>query len=1168
MKQRTSQDHHDSVRSSNVPKQRVPDNRSATQAPRSQDRQTERNRLFGQQPNDQARREPQAHRVAMPSFGSDGQQNQASESGTAGWGMGDAGIKPLQYQNPSQEDSTENFAARRQQTRSRRFNESGSVDPPPSPRAFSENSSFEPPNQRQQDASASIDDILDIERKWGASPPPPPPPRSRDRRRGDRSFVPSVNQDPFWSDSPNDQPLRDRNSFPPERRRPARPFSESNSEDEIQEGSKYRATPFDPSELQRSQSSYDDRQADSWQHLPRRRSDPPPPASSQPRQQQFRRQSNYFDDSDHVDRQFREHQRQRDAQSRQRFPPVSQAPQGYSNPNIQTATAAASEEFIMGPARSGLKCARCLQPGHTARECTGPVKCKLCGEVGHFAEHCSARQMQQGDRRTASPFGQAPREEQRRPPIRQGWGDAPRTDNDVGPFGVHPRQRTREPFEAERPAAAPRQSPFDDMPARKLFEGSPFDDTPPRKPFEEPAPTVRASQEPQDATDEAEAEASERLAKRSRRGFVDAAEAVEEVPERKQKKGGRRVIEREDDEQADEGEYLREQRAARKSARKAAQKAGKAAFQRDNSTPVNLPEFVSISQLAQTLGVRYEAFTERLEELGYGEDVFPGKILNREISGMIAMEYNFEPIFEGSAASEGEDRDLTARPEVEDKTFLPTRPPVVTIMGHVDHGKTTILDYLRKSSVAAGEAGGITQHIGAFSVPLSATGRTITFLDTPGHAAFLAMRQRGANVTDIVILVVAADDSVKPQTLESIRCAREAGVPMIVAINKVDKEEADVQRVKQDLARNGVEIEDFGGDTQVVCVSGKTGQGMEELEEAAVTLSEILDHRAETDGNVEGWVLEATTKRNGRVATVLVKRGTLRSGAVIVAGKTWARVRTLRNEAGVTVQEIGPGMPVEVDGWKDQPVAGDEVLQASGEQEASTVVEYRVEVEERGKTAQDMEAINEARRLEQEKRAREKAAERATGTETTPQPAPTPKQETTTGQIQVPFLIKADVSGSAEAVSAYIPSLTSPLITPQILLSGVGPIHQSDIELASAAQGHIVAFNLPPNNDMKGLAESKGIKVLENNVIYRVLDQVKEVLELRLPPVVSQRVLGEAEISAAFEISLGGRKTMKIAGCKVRNGGVSRGSRVRVTRAGEKVYDGKLLLDPTAPLRI
>lgn len=496
-------------------------------------------------------------------------------------------------------------------------------------------------------------------------------------------------------------------------------------------------------------------------------------------------------------------------------------------------------------------------------------------------------------------------------------------------------------------------------------------------------------------------------------------------------------------------------------------------------------------------------------------------------------------------------------------------------MGHVDHGKTTILDYLRHASVAAGEAGGITQHIGAFSVPLSSGERTVTFLDTPGHAAFLAMRQRGANVTDIVVLVVAADDSVKPQTLESLRCAREAGVPILVAVNKVDKEGADVQRVKQDLARHGVEIEDFGGEVQVVEVSGKTGQGMEGLEEAVVTLADVMDVRGEVGEGVavEGWVLEATTKSHGRVATVLVKRGVVRPGTVLVVGKTWARVRTLRNERGEVVESVGPGMPVEVDGWREQAVAGDEVLQAPSEQKAGSVVDYRLQKEGREKMEVDMEAINEARRAEQAKRAETVAAKAkakasrfaayADAVEgVSDEAAEVSKTEAADVQddkpthIAVPFLIKADVSGSAEAVAAYIPSLTSPLVSPHILSSSVGPIHESDIDLASAAQGHIIAFNLPSNEAMKGAAEARGVKVLENNVIYRVLDDVKEVLEARLPPIVTQRVLGEAEVGAAFEIGLGGRKSLRIAGCKVRNGVVGMRARVRVVRGGERVYDG------------
>jgi translation initiation factor IF-2 len=392
---------------------------------------------------------------------------------------------------------------------------------------------------------------------------------------------------------------------------------------------------------------------------------------------------------------------------------------------------------------------------------------------------------------------------------------------------------------------------------------------------------------------------------------------------------------------------------------------------------------------------------------------------------------------------------------------------------------------------------------------------------------------------------------------------------MLVAINKCDKESADVQRVKQDLARHGVEIEDFGGDTQVVQVSGKTGLGMGELEEAAVTLSEILDHRADTEGAVEGWVLEATTKPAGRVATVLVRRGTLRQGAVLVAGKTWARVRALRNEAGVAITWAGPGMPVEVDGWRDQPAAGDEVLQAPTEQKATSVVEYRLEKVEREKTAEDMEVINEARRVQSEKREQEKAAaqkakqregsEDGTAAATAEEEAaPAQPTATTSGRIEVPFLIKADVSGSAEAVEAYIMSVSSPMVAPRILSSSVGAMHESDIDLAAATQGHIIAFNLPSNEGLKAMALTKGVKVLENNIIYRVLDDVKSVLEEKLPPIVTQRVLGEADIGAAFEIGVGGRKKVKIAGCKIRNGVIGNNTRVRVMRGEEKVYDGTI----------
>jgi translation initiation factor IF-2 len=562
--------------------------------------------------------------------------------------------------------------------------------------------------------------------------------------------------------------------------------------------------------------------------------------------------------------------------------------------------------------------------------------------------------------------------------------------------------------------------------------------------------------------------------------------------------------------------------------------------------PILLPEFITISNLAVALRIRLEELIAKMEELGF-EEVHHDFILNAENAGLIAMEYNFEPIID-----RGESEDLKAMEPLEDTSSLPPRPPVVTIMGHVDHGKTTILDYLRKSSVAATEHGGITQHIGAFSVPMS-SGKTITFLDTPGHAAFLSMRQRGANVTDIVILVVAADDSVMPQTIEAINHAKAAKVPIIVAVNKVDKEEADVEKVKQDLARHGVDVEDYGGDTQVVCVSGKTGQGMDELEEAAVALSDILDVRADRECPAEGWVIEASIKSMGKCATVLVRSGTMRPGDFIVAGNTWARIRCLRNEAGVDIAEAGPGMPVEIDGWREQPLAGDEVLQAPDEAKAKSVVDYRLEREERNKLAEDMEAINDSRKTESDRKTRERLEEEA-AKQGVDFEMPEQKEG---GPKEVYFIVKGDVSGSVEAVVDSISILGNKEVHPYVLRSGVGQVSEFDVEHASAAKGHIINFNTEVEPNIVRAAEAAKVKIIDQNIIYRLVDEVKAALSEYLPPLVTQKVLGEAEIAQIFSITVKGRQVKNVAGCKVRNGTVARNARVRVVRNGEKVFDGK-----------
>ena len=604
----------------------------------------------------------------------------------------------------------------------------------------------------------------------------------------------------------------------------------------------------------------------------------------------------------------------------------------------------------------------------------------------------------------------------------------------------------------------------------------------------------------------------------------------------------------------DDADEEGEDRAARRIERKEQRKKAKA-IQKATAppTPIYLPEFISVSNLAGVLKVRVEDFIGKMKDLGF-EEINNDHILDAETAGLVAAEFNFEPIVEQAG-----NQDLHPRPRAEDKTVLPPRPPVVTIMGHVDHGKTTLLDYLRKSSVAASEHGGITQHIGAFSVPMP-DGRLITFLDTPGHEAFLSMRQRGANVTDIVILVVAADDSVKPQTIEAIRHAQAAQVPMIVAVNKIDKEDSNVERVKQDLARYSVEIEDYGGDTQVVCVSGKTGQGMEKLEDAVVALADILDMRSETDGQAEGWVLEATTKKAGRVATVLVRRGTLRAGDIIVAGTSWARVRSLRNDAGVMLESAGPGTPVEIDGWREQPAAGDEVLQAFDEQQAKAVIDYRLKACERTQLASDMAAVNEARRLEQGKREQqEKAKENAGGADSDAAAATSTEGQAslaTPSFQEVFFVVKADVSGSVEAVTNAVSALGNSEVRPHILRAGVGPVTEFDINHAAVAKGHIISFNTTVDGNIQRMAEAKEVKILDQSIIYRLVDDVKAKLAEKLPDIITQKVLGEAEIAQIFQINTKGRTAVPVAGCRIRNGVIGRNSKIKVLREKEVLYDG------------
>ncbi|WP_339830929.1 translation initiation factor IF-2 [uncultured Parvibaculum sp.] len=454
------------------------------------------------------------------------------------------------------------------------------------------------------------------------------------------------------------------------------------------------------------------------------------------------------------------------------------------------------------------------------------------------------------------------------------------------------------------------------------------------------------------------------------------------------------------------------------------------------------------------------------------------------------------------------------------------RAPVVTVMGHVDHGKTSLLDALRKTDVAAGEAGGITQHIGAYQVNLS-SGERITFLDTPGHAAFTSMRARGAKVTDIVVLVVAADDGVMPQTIEAINHAKAAGVPMIVAINKMDKPEADPSRVKNELLQHEVVVEDFGGDVLAVPISAKTGMGLDKLEETILLQAELLDIRANPDRPAEGIIVEAKLDRGrGPVGTVLVQRGTLKVGDIIVAGAEWGRVRALINDRGENVDSAGPSVPVEVLGLGGAPEAGDVMSVVESEARAREVTDYR-------------------QRVQRDKRV-------GTGGRTSLDQMLSQLKEQ--DKKELPIVVKADVQGSAEAIVQALEKLGTDEVTARVIHVGVGGVTESDITLATASGAPVIGFNVRANTQARDAARQGGVEIRYYSVIYDLVDDIKAALSGMLSPELRETFLGNAEILEVFNIS----KVGKVSGCRVTEGVVRRGSSVRLIRDDVVVHEGKL----------
>ncbi|CAI5678766.1 unnamed protein product [Oreochromis niloticus] len=518
-----------------------------------------------------------------------------------------------------------------------------------------------------------------------------------------------------------------------------------------------------------------------------------------------------------------------------------------------------------------------------------------------------------------------------------------------------------------------------------------------------------------------------------------------------------------------------------------------------------------------------------------------------------------------STSREQPNKDACRRPPADPNLLVP-RPPVVTIMGHVDHGKTTLLDSLRKSQIVSSEAGGITQHIGAFLVQLP-TGEKITFLDTPGHAAFSSMRARGANATDIVILVVAADDGVMNQTVESIEHARRAKVPMIVAVNKCDKPQADPQRVKQELLAHDVVCEEFGGDVQAIHISALKGDNLLALAEATVALAEVLELKAEATGPVEGLVIESRTdKGKGPVTTAIVQRGTLKRGCVLVAGKSWAKVRFLFDENGCAVREAGPSTAVEVVGWKELPSAGETILEVESER-AREVVEWRSHDEEQQKLQEEMIAIEQKQKLHLEEYRREReglshlswrqrkvALYRANKTRF----ATRPSERMQSDQLSLPVIIKGDVDGSVEAILNILDSYDAQQQCElEVVHFGIGDISENDVNMAEMFGGSIYGFNVAASRGIEQLAARKGIPLRLHSVIYKLVDQLKEELSSKLPPLVSENITGEASVVAMFDVTVG-KKKVPVAGCRVQKGQLDRRFRFRLIRGRDTVWEGSL----------
>uniref|UniRef100_A0A2A4JYC4 Translation initiation factor IF-2, mitochondrial n=1 Tax=Heliothis virescens TaxID=7102 RepID=A0A2A4JYC4_HELVI len=504
-----------------------------------------------------------------------------------------------------------------------------------------------------------------------------------------------------------------------------------------------------------------------------------------------------------------------------------------------------------------------------------------------------------------------------------------------------------------------------------------------------------------------------------------------------------------------------------------------------------------------------------------------------------------------------ENKDAVPQPPAPPEKLRP-RPPVVCVMGHVDHGKTTLLDALRDTAVVDTEFGGITQHIGAFEVQL-ASGDKVTFLDTPGHAAFTAMRSRGAHATDIVVLVVAADDGVMEQTVESIRMAREANVPILVAINKIDKPGVNIERTMRSLASQGIVCEALGGDIQAIPVSALKKQNLDTLVEALTLQAQLMELKADPGGYVEGVVIEAQLDpRTGKQATVLVQRGTLRRGSVIVAGNGWAKVRVLNSAEGRSVQEAPPSTPVSVLGWRELPSAGDQVLEVSSEKRANEVMRWRHNQRMKEKQAADQEVIAAKEAAHHAQYAARLARKRKLGRYKLRADGPRQKMIQHDTHPTLSVIVKGDVDGSVEAILDILETYDEhDQVRLDLVHFGVGPVTPNDLETAEMFKAVIYAFNVDCPAPISVDAKKKNIPIKLHNIIYRLVDDVKEEISARIPKRTEEEFIGEANVLQQFIVTEN-KKKVPVAGCRCVKGSLARNAMYRVIRGQEVVFEGKL----------